>query len=65
VELLRRESHEIHVVCHPDGGAPNEKDIVPVIDTDRHGWDEAVFEAVKPRPSAPLTQKETIFIIRT
>ena len=47
VDVLRREGHEIHIVCHPDGGAPHEKNVYPVIDTDRHGWDEAVFEAVK------------------
>jgi glycosyltransferase involved in cell wall biosynthesis len=47
VEVLRREGHEIHIVCHPDGGAPNEKGVYPVIDTNRHGWDEAVYEAVK------------------
>ncbi|UCF99252.1 MAG: glycosyltransferase [Spirochaetaceae bacterium] len=47
VEVLRREGHEIHIVCHPDGGAPNEKDLYPVIDTDHHGWDEAVYETVK------------------
>ena len=47
VEVLRREGHEIHIVCHPDGGAPNEENVYPVIDTNRHGWDEDVYNTVK------------------
>jgi glycosyltransferase involved in cell wall biosynthesis len=47
VEVLRRQGHEIHVICHPDGGAPKEKHVYPVIDTDHHGWDEAVYDTVK------------------
>ena len=47
VEALRREGNKVHIVCHPDGGVPGEKNIHPVIDTDRHGWDEAVYKTVK------------------
>ncbi len=46
-EALRLEGNEIHIVCHPDGGAPGEKNVYPVLDTDRHGWDEAVYDTVK------------------
>lgn len=47
VEALRNEGGEVHVVCHSDGGAPGEKNVYPVIDTNRHGWDEVVYETVK------------------
>ena len=36
-EALRLEGNEIHIVCHPGGGAPGEKNVYPVLDTDRHG----------------------------
>jgi glycosyltransferase involved in cell wall biosynthesis len=47
VEALRREGNKVHIVCHPDGGAPDEKNVHPVIDTDHHGWDEVVYKTVK------------------
>ena len=47
VSALRSEGNEVHIVCHPDGGADGEKNIYPVIDISRHGWDEDVYEAVK------------------
>jgi len=46
VEALRHEGSEVHIVCHPDGGAAGEKKVYPVIDTNQHGWDEAVYDTV-------------------
>jgi glycosyltransferase involved in cell wall biosynthesis len=47
VEALQHEGCEVHIICHTDGGAPGEKHVYPVIDTNRHGWDQAVYETVK------------------
>jgi glycosyltransferase involved in cell wall biosynthesis len=47
VEALRLEGNEIHIICHPDGGAPGEKNVYPVLDTDHHGWDEVLYDTVK------------------
>ncbi len=59
VEALQHEGNDIHIICHPDGGAPGEKNVYPVIDTDHHGWDEAVYEVVKSiRPDVVHIQHE-------
>jgi glycosyltransferase involved in cell wall biosynthesis len=47
VEALRHEGNEIHIICHSDGGEPGERNVYPVIDSEHHGWDEAVYETVK------------------
>ena len=46
VEALRQEHNDVHIICHPDGGSPNEKNVYPVIDTEHHGWDEVLFDTV-------------------
>jgi len=59
VEALRREKNEIHILCHPDGGVPGEKNVYPVVDTDRHGWDEVMYDTVrKIRPDVVHIQHE-------
>jgi glycosyltransferase involved in cell wall biosynthesis len=47
VEALRRAGNAVHVICHPDGGKQGEKHVYPVIDNERHGWDETLYDAVK------------------
>ena len=47
VEALRHEGNEVHIICHPDGGTPGEKNVYPVIDNEHHGWDEVVYDTVK------------------
>jgi glycosyltransferase involved in cell wall biosynthesis len=47
VESLRKERNDVHIICHPDGGSPGERNVYPVIDTARHGWDEALYQTVK------------------
>lgn len=47
VDALRHEGSEVHIICHPDGGASGEKNVYPIIDTTHHGWDGAVYDVVK------------------
>jgi glycosyltransferase involved in cell wall biosynthesis len=47
VDALREEGNEMHIICHPDGGGPGEKNVYPVVDNERHGWDEVVYETVQ------------------
>jgi glycosyltransferase involved in cell wall biosynthesis len=46
VQELRKKRHQVHILCHPDGGAPGEKNVYPVLDTTRPGWDEAAYQTV-------------------
>ncbi len=47
VAALRKAKNEIHVICHPDGGRPGEKRVYPVMNTEVHGWDEAVHDTIQ------------------
>jgi len=47
VEALKASGSEVHIVCHTDGGSPGERNVYPVIDTGRIGWDERLYLAVK------------------
>jgi glycosyltransferase involved in cell wall biosynthesis len=47
IEALQHSDNDVHVICHPDGGGPGEKNVYPVMHTDVHGWDEAVFDTVQ------------------
>lgn len=47
IEALHKAKNEIHVICHPDGGRPGEKNVYPVIKTEAPGWDEAVYNTVQ------------------
>ena len=47
VSALRDAGHEIHILCHPDGGKEAEKNVYRVLETEKHGWDEAVYDTVK------------------
>ena len=47
IEALQHSDNDVHVICHPDGGRPGEKNVYPVMHTDVHGWDEAVFDTVQ------------------
>jgi glycosyltransferase involved in cell wall biosynthesis len=59
VEALRKERSDVHIICHPDGGSPGERNVYPVLDTERHGWDEALYQTVrKIRPDVVHIQHE-------
>jgi glycosyltransferase involved in cell wall biosynthesis len=47
IEALHKAKNEIHVICHPDGGRPGEKNVYPVIQTEAPGWDEAVYNTIQ------------------
>ena len=47
VAALRNVGHQIHVICHPDGGRPREKQVHPVMDTDMPGWDETLYDTIQ------------------
>jgi glycosyltransferase involved in cell wall biosynthesis len=47
ITALRKAQNNIHVICHPDGGRPREKNIHPVMNTDMPGWDEAVYDTIQ------------------
>ena len=47
IKALQHADNDVHVICHPDGGRPGEKNVYPVMHTDVHGWDEAVFDTVQ------------------
>jgi glycosyltransferase involved in cell wall biosynthesis len=47
ITALRKAQNDIHVICHPDGGRPGEKNIYPVMNTGVPGWDEAVYDKVQ------------------
>jgi len=47
VDALRDVGHEVHIVCHPDGGSPGEKNVYPVMNTKDVGWDEKVHSVVE------------------
>jgi len=44
---LRKAGCEVHVICHPDGGRPQEKQVHPIMTTDTPGWDEGVFDTIQ------------------
>lgn len=44
---LRKAKHDIHVICHPDGGRPGETNVYPVMNTEVPGWDEAVYDTLQ------------------
>ncbi len=46
VTALRRKNVTVHIVCHTDGGSPDEKNVHPVIDTEHEGWDEKLYRTV-------------------
>jgi glycosyltransferase involved in cell wall biosynthesis len=46
-EALEHSDNDVHVICHPDGGRPGEKNVYPVMNTEAHGWDEAVYDTVQ------------------
>ncbi|MBN2322771.1 MAG: glycosyltransferase [Spirochaetes bacterium] len=59
VRALEAEGACVHVVCHTDGGTENEKNVYPVIDLSKPGWDDAVYETVKGiRPDVVHIQHE-------
>jgi 1,2-diacylglycerol 3-alpha-glucosyltransferase len=43
---LREQGNDLHIVCHTDGGSPEEKNVYPIIDTQKVGWDETLYETV-------------------
>lgn len=47
VGALRGIGNEVKIVCHTDGGCPGEKDVYPVLDTDKVGWDEKLYSTVE------------------
>ena len=47
ITALRKAQNDIHVICHPDGGRPGEKNVYPVMNTEVPGWDEAVYDKVQ------------------
>jgi len=47
VETLRKEGHDIHIICHTDGGREGEKNIYPVIDIKESGWEDKLYSVVK------------------
>jgi glycosyltransferase involved in cell wall biosynthesis len=47
ITALRKAQNDIHVICHPDGGRPGEKNVYPVMNTGMPGWDEAVYDKVQ------------------
>ncbi|MGD2015397.1 MAG: glycosyltransferase [Desulfobacterales bacterium] len=47
ITALRNAQNDIHVICHPDGGRPGEKNVYPVINTDLPGWDETVYDTIQ------------------
>ncbi|MGD8974546.1 MAG: glycosyltransferase [Desulfobacterales bacterium] len=47
ITALRKAQNDIHVICHPDGGRPGEKNVYPVMSTEVPGWDEAVYDEVQ------------------
>jgi glycosyltransferase involved in cell wall biosynthesis len=47
VEALRDAGEDVHIICHPDGGSPGEKNVYPVVNTEEVGWDEKVYSVVK------------------
>ena len=47
IAALHQAGNDIHVICHPDGGRPGEKGVYPVMNTEAHGWDEAVYNTVQ------------------
>ena len=47
ISALRKAKNNIHVICHPDGGRPGEKNIYPVMNTDVAGWDELVYDTIQ------------------
>ena len=47
IAALRQAKNDIHVICHPDGGRPGERNVYPVINNEVHGWDETVYDTVQ------------------
>ena len=46
VSHLRGVGNEVHVVCHTGGGRPGERDVYPIINTSKVGWDEEMYRIV-------------------
>lgn len=46
VEALRDTGHNVHIICHTNGGSLGEKNVYPVMDTEKVGWDEEVNSVV-------------------
>lgn len=47
VEAIRKKGNDVHIICHPDGGSPGEKNVYPIMNTKEIGWDEEVYSTVK------------------
>ena len=47
VSALQKAGNDIHIICHTDGGRPREKHIYPVMNTEAHGWDDAVYKTIQ------------------
>ena len=47
ITALSKAQNDIHVICHPDGGRPGEKNVYPVMNTEVPGWDETVYDKVQ------------------
>ena len=47
VQELRKNRNQVRILCHPDGGAPGENNVYPVLDTTKPGWDEAAYQTVR------------------
>jgi glycosyltransferase involved in cell wall biosynthesis len=47
VGALRDMGDGVYVICHTDGGYPGEKNVYPVIDPEKVGWDEKLYSVVK------------------
>lgn len=47
VRALRNLGHEVHIVCHTDGGRKGEENVYPVLNITKPGWDEVLYKTVK------------------
>ncbi|MBI4744042.1 MAG: glycosyltransferase [Actinobacteria bacterium] len=43
---LKSMGHEVHIICHTDGGSKEEKNIYPIINTQDCLWNEVVYQTV-------------------
>ncbi len=47
VSALRKLGHEVHIVCHLDGGIPGEKNIYRAIDMRRYDWFVPMYRTIE------------------
>ncbi len=59
VNALRKQGHQVEIICYTDGGKKGEKHVWPVIDVNKAGWSETLYKTIlKIKPEIVHVQHE-------